>query len=269
MRYIVFDGRGSSPPGSITFTHRSLDGCDFYFISYQENNFTKLRLSLRVSGREPELWDGVTGKINKAGLWSNENGRTVLTLYLDANASVFIVLKKRASLKRSPDILRSATKRSVQNLSGNWIVTFDAKNGGPVKPVVFDSLLDWSKHADPHIKYYSGTAVYAKTFSLQEIDGLKPVWLKFAEINNIATVKVNGINCGTIWTAPYEIDIRKAIRKGDNQLIIEVTNTWANRLIGDQWLPVNKRITWTTAPFRLKDKPLLPAGMIGSVRIIR
>jgi len=55
---------------------------------------------------------------------------------------------------------------------------------------------------------------------------------------------------------------------GENKIEIAVTNTWHNRLIGDNLLPAEERITWTTAPFRLKDKPLLPAGIIGNVKII-
>jgi hypothetical protein len=92
--------------------------------------------------------------------------------------------------------------------------------------------------------------------------------MKFDSIFNIATVKINGINCGTIWTAPYELDITKAIKPGENKIEIEVTNTWHNRLIGDALLLPEKRTTWTTAPFRLKDKPLLPAGLIGNVTLI-
>jgi hypothetical protein len=55
---------------------------------------------------------------------------------------------------------------------------------------------------------------------------------------------------------------------GENQVRIEVSNTWANRLIGDQRLPVNKRITWTTAPFHLANKPLQPAGLIGKIAVV-
>jgi hypothetical protein len=92
--------------------------------------------------------------------------------------------------------------------------------------------------------------------------------LSLDSIFNIATVKVNNIDCGTIWTKPYTIDITKALRDGENEIRIEVSNTWANRLIGDQYLPEEKRITKTTAPFRLKNKPLLPAGIIGGVRLL-
>ena len=78
---------------------------------------------------------------------------------------------------------------------------------------------------------------------------------------------VNGIDCGTAWTYPYRVDISKALKPGMNKIRIEVSNTWANRLIGDT-LSQEKRITWTNAPFRLAGKPLLPAGLTGPVRII-
>jgi hypothetical protein len=92
--------------------------------------------------------------------------------------------------------------------------------------------------------------------------------IEFDSICDIATIRVNGIDCGTVWTKPYRVDITKALRMGENKIEIEVTNTWHNRLIGDNLLPIEKRVTWTTAPFRLKDKPLLPAGIIGTVKII-
>ena len=70
-----------------------------------------------------------------------------------------------------------------------------------------------------------------------------------------------------MWTAPHRLDISKAIKKGENKIEIEVTNTWANRLIGDSKLPEDKRITKTTAPFRLEGNPLNPAGLLGPVLI--
>ncbi|MFI5158772.1 MAG: glycosylhydrolase-like jelly roll fold domain-containing protein, partial [Sphingobacteriales bacterium] len=84
-----------------------------------------------------------------------------------------------------------------------------------------------------------------------------------------ADVYVNGIHCGTAWTYPYRVNISKALKKGNNKIRIEVSNTWANRLIVDHALPENKRITWTNAVYRLDNKPLLPAGLLGPVRIVK
>jgi len=94
------------------------------------------------------------------------------------------------------------------------------------------------------------------------------VFIDAGKVANLASVYVNGISCGVIWTAPYRIDVTKAIHPGKNELRIEVTNTWFNRLKGDQLLPEKERITWTNAPFWTKDKPLLPAGLLGPVTLV-
>jgi hypothetical protein len=133
-----------------------------------------------------------------------------------------------------------------------------------VKPVVFDELSDWSKNADTAIRYYSGTAVYSKSFNWE--GGQGRWWLELGRAANIAAVRLNGVDCGVVWTAPYRVEITKALRKGVDHLEIEVTNTWANRLIGDHRLPADRRITWTTAPYYLEGR-LLEAGLLGKVRI--
>ena len=135
-------------------------------------------------------------------------------------------------------------------------------------PVIFNGLTDWSQNVNDAIKYYSGTAAYTQDFNWQG-DKNNDVWLDLGKVNNLADVYVNGIHCGTAWTYPYRVNISKTLKKGNNKIRIEVSNTWANRLIGDHALPENKRTTWTNAVYRLDDKPLLPAGLLGPVRIVK
>jgi hypothetical protein len=59
--------------------------------------------------------------------------------------------------------------------------------------------------------------------------------------------------------------ITGALRNGDNHLRIDVTNAWANRLIGDHELLEDERLTWTTANDALEGEPLLAAGLLGPV----
>jgi hypothetical protein len=92
-------------------------------------------------------------------------------------------------------------------------------------------------------------------------------FLNLGRVADIADVYVNGIFCGTAWTAPFRLDITKAIHAGNNFIRIDVTNTWANRMIGDHRLPEEKRITHTIAPYRLEGSPLLPAGLLGAARV--
>jgi hypothetical protein len=87
-------------------------------------------------------------------------------------------------------------------------------------------------------------------------------------VKNIATVTLNGTTLGTVWTAPWRIDISAALKPGVNKLSIAVSNCWPNRLIGDAALPVAKRLTRTNIEFK-KDAPLLPSGLLGPVSIQR
>ena len=48
-----------------------------------------------------------------------------------------------------------------------------------------------------------------------------------------------------VWTAPWKIDLTGTLKEGLNEIKIEVTNCWANRLIGDASLLPKKRNTNT------------------------
>ena len=123
---------------------------------------------------------------------------------------------------------------------------FDARWGGPTTPVAFDTLSDWTKNTIPGIKYFSGTAVYHITFNATEAYKLRNVlYLNLGLVKHIARVTLNNKDLGVIWTAPWSVRIPAGLLKSTgNNLVIEVTNVWANRLIGDEqepddceWLP--------------------------------
>jgi len=184
-----------------------------------------------------------------------------------------------------------------QELSTPWQVSFDSKWGGPMKPVTFDKLEDWSKHADPAIRYYSGTAVYRKTFDLPSIiqhpvSGIQHrFFLNLGQVEVMARVRLNGKDCGIAWKPPYRVDVTDAVKAGQNELKIEVVNLWINRMIGDEQLPEDSqwkdfetlaewpdwfkagkprpsgRYTFTTCRHYKKDSPLVPSGLLGPVTL--
>jgi len=146
-------------------------------------------------------------------------------------------------------------------------VRFEAGRGAPEK-IMLDELLDLSRHPDPGVKYFSGRATYRTTFSLNlksEISNSR-LLLDLGQVQVMAQVKVNGKDLGVLWTPPFEVDMTHAARPGDNTLEITVANLWPNRLTGDQSLPPEQRITWTTWNPYKKDTPLLESGLLGPVR---
>ena len=60
---------------------------------------------------------------------------------------------------------------------------------------------------------------------------------------------------------------RGAASPGANQIEIKVTNLWANRMIGDQLLPEDKRYTFSMFKPYKKDSPLLESGLLGPVTL--
>ena len=266
--FLATEGEGRRAEG-IGWTHRTSPGMDLYFISNQHATARTIDVSLRVAGREPEMWDAVTGDMRRPDQWRVEQGRTVLPLHLAASGSVFIVMRRPTAGANGAYGPMPPEPTTVEELGGPWQVTFDPKNGGPHSAVTFDRLEDWTTRPEPGIRYYSGTAEYTRTFDWRAATGFPPrVWLALGRVENIAGVTVNGVPCGVAWTAPWRVDITAALKHGTNELRIAVTNTWANRLIGDHALPEAQRITWTTAPYRGEHTGLLPAGLLGPVTIL-
>ena len=131
--------------------------------------------------------------------------------------------------------------------------------------LTLDSLYDWAKHDDNKVKFFSGHGVYTTQVKVKRPLGNEV--LELGDVHNIAHVWVNGIDCGIVWTAPYEVKIGHALKKGKNKVEIEVVNTWANAIRGnDLGTPPYEGI-WTNARYRRPGEDLLPAGLLGPVVI--
>jgi len=119
------------------------------------------------------------------------------------------------------------------------------------------------------VKYFSGAATHEKEIDVPA--GLTGpgtrLRLDLGEVRQIAEVRLSGTNLGTLWKKPFALDITPAVKPGKNRLEIRVTNLWSNRLIGDQQLPPEKRLTRTNIRKFTKDSPLMPSGLPGPVEI--
>lgn len=161
-----------------------------------------------------------------------------------------------------------ATAAPIKTIEGAWELRFPKGRGAPEKATL-DSLASWTTNADAGVKYFSGTATYQKTITLDGtlVGSGKAIELDLGDVKNLAEVTLNGQNLGVLWKPPFRVDISRVAKAGENQLEVKVTNLWPNRLIGDELLPKEQRTTWTTFnPFNAKS-PLLPSGLLGPVTI--
>jgi hypothetical protein len=169
------------------------------------------------------------------------------------------------------ETIHVADNLAIKELSGSWNLHFDPKWGGP-ENLVIDELKSWIKFDEPGVKYYSGTANYSKSFELSanEFKG-KQLLLDLGNVQEMASVKINGKQLPVIWSAPFRFDISDFVKAGTNQLEVEVVNMWPNRLIGDAGMPAEQRLTKTNinkfnGPDR--EKYLRESGLLGPVRLI-
>jgi len=267
---------GVDKVSGMDWIHYRIDDADVYFVSELEGKARCVNAIFRVDGRIPELWDAVDGSVRQANTFKFAKGRTHVPLEFAPFDSVFVVFRKKTKSGRN-DGPNFPTWQDKQSISGPWDVTFDAKWGGPKEPVRFDTLTDWTDHSDPGIKYYSGKAVYRTTFNVGDDPAGKPLAIELGQVKDvgIASVKLNGHDLGVVWRPPFRVDISKAVKAGENKLEVTVVNSWRNRLVGDNKLPEDKRLTRTnikvlerTISKRRTKWELEESGLLGPVRIL-
>lgn len=276
----------------LQFIHRRVGKTDLYFVSHQENRPLDVSCTFRVAGKRPELWDPETGAIRELPEYTEQNGRITVPLHFEPMQSWFVIFKEsnpKSAVRRQNGAKNFPELKVGQELAGPWQVLFDAKWGGPKEAITFEKLTDWSKHTDPHIHYYSGTATYRTTVQFKIENSKFKIYLNLGAVEVMARVRVNGKYCGIAWKPPYRVDITDAVSAGANELEIDVVNLWINRMIGDEQLPLDSnwkdfetllewpdwftagkprpsgRYTFTSCRHYQKDSPLVPSGLLGPV----
>ena len=207
------------------------------------------------------------GTIEKIKDFQLDNSRLTTTLPLEPFASRFILIRRDDNEPVYNGVHSSVVddfyaQRSRHNIMSTftkpWTVEFDPVWAGPGE-VTFNSLIDWKDSDIEGIKHYSGTANYQTTFQIDstQLAERGPVYLDLGDVQQIAEVTVNGQSFDTLWKPPFVIDIRNVLKPGENTLHVSVTNTWVNRLIGDEALPDTRGYSMTgdTVPWLVENRP--------------
>jgi len=248
----------------IDYIHRIDSGKHYYLVANRAEETETVRLRFRVSGLAPELWNPITGERSDCPSFSESEGITEIPLTLEPYGSMFVVFRKEGAVRKEQ---LSYSNVFTVPVTDKWEVSFDTAWGGPAT-VQFNKLVLWNEHPDPRIKYYSGTGIYrCKVHSslFKKSPAAASITLDLGELYNLAEVYINGKPAGVWWQPPYRKDITSLLQEGDNAIEIRVVNMWPNRLIGDSFLPVEKRRTKTNVAKFNKDTPLLPSGLAGPV----
>lgn len=250
---------------AVLYSHRACRDKDIYFITNQEDRYKETVLEFRTSGKYPKNWNPVSGEINSLTFASGTGAANRIVMKLHPYESTFVVFEG----KRGKDV-EEPLQFHVEAVGGEWNVVFKNSIIDTDEIIKMNPLVFWNHHDNDLIKYYSGTAVYTTHFQVQEqlLSKAKKITLDLGRVEVMAKVYVNDVYVGGVWTAPYCLDISGPVRPGNNELRVEVVNTWVNRLIGDAKLPQEGRTTFTSVnPWKESDK-LQDSGLLGPVNLL-
>ena len=145
-----------------------------------------------------------------------------------------------------------------------WNVTFQ-ENMGVDHDITLEQLRSLTMSMDPQVRYFSGTATYTTSVNLEKVP--HKVVMDLGKVGDMASVRINGKDAGFAWKSPFIYDVSGLLREGENTIEVEVTNRWANRVIGEIPKPKKERLTFTVMDFYKPNAPLFPSGLMGPVKL--
>jgi hypothetical protein len=259
----------------IGFVHRKLAFADIYFLANTSNRPVHTAAAFRGQGHDAESWDPIAGKI------SSFHGDLDLAPY----ESRVLVFSKEAA--PAPTAATGPVPPPAA-LNGKWTIAFPN-----AQPVAIDALRSWTED-DAH-KYFSGTAIYetAVTVLPALATTKRAVYLDFgagtpvavAEHNSgagmramlegpvreAAVVYVNGKRAGSVWCAPYRVEVSGLLQAGENRVRIVVANLAINQLAKGplpDYTALNAKYGERFQPQDMAHLEPQPSGLLGPVRLV-
>jgi len=215
-----------------------------YVLLFNEGIFENLDLALDFEGEySASLYDAYEDKYLPVKYEKCQKG-TRVSLNIPTYTQLVLVLEKgEAKVVPFPNEVKTPVA-----LSDEYAVSISSAEEYPVfKKTEFTKIGNLSCPAG--MPGFSGTVRYENAFDAK--DETKRFVLSLGSVGETAEVFVNGVSAGVRICPPYDFDITGLVKKGENSLAIEVTNT----LVYQQHDSLSM---W---------HPIAPYGLIGPVEL--
>lgn len=254
----------------LQFIRRKMGNDYWYYIVNHTARTIDTTIALERRGEFHYMLDAQTGKEGSVSVMKKAD-RPHVRIQLKSGETVFLKVTNQPSASQAWKY-NVETKKSIA-LQNKWKVRFTA--GGPQLPAArtITSLSSWTQWNDTTLQNFSGTAVYTSSFNLAAKNAKQYV-LQLGKVNQSARVWINGKDAGYVWAIPFSTDITEFIKKGRNEIKIELVNLMANRI---RYMDRNN-IPWRNyheinfvnidyKPFNAANWAVEESGLIGPVII--
>jgi len=195
----------------LTYTHRKFADGDMYFF-FNESDKAETRTATIQGHGTAQDWDMATGEIHPMTAAKAEGDSVRVPLVLgpyEANVIVVGPLSKGIAAAAEPSFVSG---EPVADLSGDWKLDLHGKQlTTPIK--------SWEELG---VSGSTGPATYSLQFTAPARPKGKHVYLEIGEVHDYAHVTLNGKEVGARSFQPYRWDVTGALKKGANDLKIEV-----------------------------------------------
>jgi hypothetical protein len=253
----------------IGFVHRHTPDAEIYFVVNTSNRPVITTPRFRVDGMAPAQWNPLTGEAA-----TFEGAEFNLAPY----ESRVVVFSRGVPTRKT-----GSRPFATVDLSAGWKVSF------PDGAVDMPELRSWI--SDPARRFYSGTATYERKVNVPSVGDR--VFLSFGEgtpiaredrragagmrammdgpVRDAAIVYVNGQRAGAVWCSPFEVEVTRFLKSGENSIRVVVANSALNNMAMGP-LPDYKALTAKYGErFQAQDMQSVvpqPSGLLGPVRLI-
>ncbi len=211
----------------LKFIRREVNSDKIYYIVNHTSKSVDQQVELNVSANAVLFLNPLTGETGSAN-FKKQGNTTLVKLQMEPGETIFV----KASLNpiNEKPYPYFAKTNSTISLNGPWELRFS--NGGPFIPSNknLDKLQPWTNLTnDSTTQSFSGAGTYTTHFTIKTKNADDYI-LALDKLYESAKVTVNGKEAGYIWSIPYQLNIGKFLKEGNNTIDIEVANLMANRI---------------------------------------
>ena len=190
-----------------------------YFIANLTPNDICQDVALAVPFNSATWYDPMTGDITPALV---NNGKVAISLRSGESRIL------RTSSVQYAEAMPQPTKQDFA-LAGPWTLSFIEEAPRVSQRFTLDTPQTWEA-LSPEAAITMGTGVYTTTFRMTKQQARQHWMIDLGDVRESARVYINGQFVGCAWAVPFILDCRNTLKKGKNELRIEVTNLPANRI---------------------------------------
>ena len=198
-----------------------------YFIANLSPDDIEDKLPLAVSFKDAAWFNPLNGEIMPANISGDS-----IAIRLRSGESM-ILQTYDEPLADNQNLTAQSQKSIIKNqivLDGPWKLSFTEEAPKVNQTFTLTKPQVWNTLDNDSAKVTMGTGVYTTHMKLSKKDLAGRWQIDLGDVRESTRVYINGHFIGCAWCVPFVLDCKNALKAGDNEIRIEVTNLPANRI---------------------------------------